>query len=123
MKKRYILLFVILLILVCGFIFSIFYLNKPQVSNHNTTYREVVAINYSNFQQEISKNKVIQDLPNNAIILLRFYNFDTGMPFFTLEFIVSTSGLIVNIVVCIFFDYWSLLVFPFSFLAFRHYYN
>jgi hypothetical protein len=33
---------------------------------------------YSNFEQIVASNQMIKDLPSNALILLRFYNFNTG---------------------------------------------
>jgi hypothetical protein len=33
---------------------------------------------YSNFEQILASNQMIKDLPSNALILLKFYNFNTG---------------------------------------------
>jgi hypothetical protein len=44
----------------------------------NATGGGGIKINYSNFALEISKNEVIKALPSDAVILLRFYNFDSG---------------------------------------------
>jgi len=46
-------------------------LNNPSPS---TEY----YIGYYNLEDELSKNPIIQALPSNSILLLKFYNFDSG---------------------------------------------
>ena len=37
-----------------------------------------VYIGYSNMAEELSKNVLVQALPTSSIILVKFYNFDSG---------------------------------------------
>lgn len=51
----------------------------------------VIFLSYENFEQEVSKNQIVADLPENALILLRFYNFNTGERQWEKSFIVKKN--------------------------------
>jgi len=51
-----------------------------------------VNISYSNFEQELSKNNMVKDLPKNSRILLQFYNFDFGERLFEKDYIIQKTG-------------------------------
>lgn len=49
-------------------------------------------ITYSNLALELSKNQLVKDLPSNAIILLRFYNFNTGERQWEKSYVLTTGN-------------------------------
>ena len=52
---------------------------KLMTNNLNTVQtKAAVKINYSNIETELPQNQIIQALPNDARILIKFYNFNSG---------------------------------------------
>jgi len=49
--------------------------NNPATGN---AVSSGVKVSYTNLEKELSKNIVIQALPSEAVILLKFYNFNSG---------------------------------------------
>ncbi len=54
--------------------------NSKQIENSSQIEKrtEPVKINYLNIEKELSKNEVIESLPTDAKMLIRFYNFNSG---------------------------------------------
>jgi len=44
----------------------------------NDLLSPAVSIGYYNMEEELSKNSVVQALPDNSVLLLKFYNFNSG---------------------------------------------
>jgi hypothetical protein len=49
-------------------------------------------VDYTNFLRDAPQNPFVQALPNNAKILLKFYNFNTGVRQWEKTFIVSKGS-------------------------------
>jgi hypothetical protein len=84
MKKITIILAIIVLIFMVAIACGIYYISenndvKPVVSvSSNVTKTLPIKVNYSNFAEIISKNEVVRDLPEGAILQLQFYNYNSG---------------------------------------------
>lgn len=52
-----------------------------------------IDINYSNIEEQLSRNSVVRNLPDNANLLLRFYNFDSGEREWEKSFVVKKGEL------------------------------
>lgn len=67
-------------IVLCLFIQNTFYEKTGQVVRWESEKPILsnVKIDYSNLEKELSKNSMIDALPKYSIILLKFYNFDSG---------------------------------------------
>ena len=53
---------------------------------------QVVKVNYSNIEKELSKNEVIVNLPSEAKILIKFYNFNSGERTWEKSYILSQGA-------------------------------
>jgi hypothetical protein len=76
MKK--LLLFILLLIFCLLASYYFFIYEKPADINYKDLPKEVVSVNYTNFAFVISQNSLIRALPEDSLLLLRFYNFNSG---------------------------------------------
>lgn len=54
------------------------FLGIKKTSAENSASIPTMSINYGNIEQVFSGSSLIKDLPEGGIILLRFYNFNTG---------------------------------------------
>lgn len=78
--KDYKLILVFLAIVVAIFII-LFLINRTinaNVVSMPPIGQKEVKINYSNIESELAKNDLVKKLPASAILLLSFYNFDSG---------------------------------------------
>jgi hypothetical protein len=71
---------------------SFSFIHSKEKLTGNAVLTPVIFINYSNFEKEISKNYVIQALPNNAKIILKFYNFNAGKRQWEKSFILNKAN-------------------------------
>nr|MBA4405570.1 hypothetical protein [Nanoarchaeum sp.] len=76
--------------------FVLFYDKDSPVSpgtktDSTSTLTPAVAINYDNLDDYMSRNAIINDLPEDATILLKFYNFDSGAREWEKSFVVTRS--------------------------------
>ena len=91
--KKAVIISIIVLIIVSGVgaisYFKIFKddisVNQNQVPPKERTYQEVtsnfnpgVSINYDNVDDYLEETSLVKELPEDSMILLRFYNFDSG---------------------------------------------
>ena len=91
--KRNWLKIISILLFVLALIFLAFFLLSPKTNlNGNVISTPTISINYSNFEKEIAKNYVIQALPDNSKILLKFYNFNTGERQWENSFILNRAN-------------------------------
>lgn len=65
--------FIFLALLLLG---GIYFLAEGPVQEANNG--PAILINYTNFEEELSKNSLVRALPEDSSILLNFYNFDSG---------------------------------------------
>jgi hypothetical protein len=88
-RKLKILGFVVCVVIIVGIVLVL--MNKESITdsvihtgssggNDGRTYVSVppVDITYENIEEELPKHYVIRELPEDGILLLRFYNFDSG---------------------------------------------
>ena len=72
------LVIMILLAIISFFAYQIFF-EKPDYSTSTLDKTQNrLNISYDNFESEVSKLEIVNDLPSDSKILLRFYNFDSG---------------------------------------------
>jgi len=81
------------------FIFLSFTHQKENLIGNSVSV-PAIPINYNNFEKEMSENYVIQALPDNAKIALKFYNFNSGQRQWENSFILNranvTGGILQN---------------------------
>jgi len=96
MKRKIIVLLV--LILLIFIIFGIFYsgdnlpVNPGTKSSSSDSVTPAVALNYDNFDDYMSKNVIVRELPEDTTILIKFYNFDNGERQWEKSFVVTKSN-------------------------------
>jgi len=87
-----ILVLVIVLIVVGGILLAVYFSdendqkrNKQIVTPNNNgnspiepVYRQAIAEDYANLIEILEQSPMIKDLPNDGVLMLSFYNFDTG---------------------------------------------
>lgn len=61
-------------------------------SVNNVANVTIVSVNYTNFATEVSKNYVIEALPENSLILLKFYNFSSGERVWETSYVIKRSS-------------------------------
>ena len=71
-KLIFILLFMIVVIV--SSVFAISFLKHEKPKNTNQIPTPTISINYSNIEQQLSKNSLIKDLPKDSDSILKFYN-------------------------------------------------
>jgi hypothetical protein len=99
MEKKY--LFIIMIIVVASGILATVVLGwdyifgKPPVSSSQPDNGDVVYVQLSkdNFAQVYKSQPLIQNLPENALILLKFYNFDSGARQWDASFLLSKGDI------------------------------
>ena len=52
--------------------------SSSKTNSINGTSSQAIALTYDNMKTELSKNKVVRDLPKDSKIILKFYNFNSG---------------------------------------------
>lgn len=80
MSKRTIIFLVIifLLAILAFFAYGLFF-NEPESAAYTSDgTQEKINITYENFESEAYKLEIVNDLPSDSRILLKFYNFDNG---------------------------------------------
>jgi len=92
LKKSWLkVLLIILIALTIILLASLFFHPKPTLTG-KVIYTPPIFINYSNFEKEIAKNYIIQALPSDARILLKFYNFNSGQRQWENSFILQKAN-------------------------------
>jgi len=76
---------VILLALLLVFIIHKFLFEKKVVGVIGPT----IALNYTNLAPELSRSSMVNDIPDNAVLLLKFYNFNSGQRQWEKSFIIK----------------------------------
>ncbi|RLG12448.1 hypothetical protein DRN73_02575 [Candidatus Pacearchaeota archaeon] len=87
MKKLYSILLIIIIIILIGVVIYTHY-EKPKTLNSNNkhsyvpsqpiVYEPATEEDFKKFEEILPNNEIIQKLPENAKILIKFYNFDSG---------------------------------------------
>lgn len=96
-KYKFLFILFFLVVLVFGlFIWQYFDLkdNKISTPSANTVSKppsSPVLINYSNMENELSKNSIVQAIPQGSEFLLRFYNFSSGERQWEKSFALSST--------------------------------
>lgn len=94
MKSRWnaVVLLIFSILIICSLIF----IGKTLTGRVTSTTLQIPSqqITYSNFVQQVSQNVMIQDLPNNAVISLRFYNFNTGQRAWEKSYLLKKASVI-----------------------------
>jgi len=90
MRKSIIVIFVLLVIILTSFsLFNIFSKDKPlQTSGVKTP---AIPINYTNLESQLVKNSIVKAIPSESVILLRFFNFDTGSRTWENSYIINST--------------------------------
>jgi len=96
MKKR---LIVILVVILVGLALVLLPKNSSQdisvgkpITGKAYHYTKPVQITYENLPAFLSKNNIINDLPEDVTILLRFYNFNSGEREYERTFIITRGN-------------------------------
>jgi hypothetical protein len=66
--------------------------SDPESVIQNSTPTPTIKVSYVNFAEIISKNYVIKELPENAVIQLKFFNFDSGSQTWEKSFIMKRAN-------------------------------
>jgi len=89
-------IWVILIIILAGFIaYTINYLSEDKekhMVDTNFSQTPAVKVSYSNFAEVISKNSIVGDLPSNAVLQLKFYNFNLGERVWEKSFVMRKAS-------------------------------
>lgn len=80
MKKKFKTLLVFIVVITGFFVIGsiLSFKSSKVISGSITKPSLTINISYENFAEQISKNSMIQALPEGSILLLRFYNFNSG---------------------------------------------
>ena len=97
MKKG--ILFGVCVLVVFAVFFIFFYQNEldipisigNKVIGGNVVRAPATDITYDNLANHLSRNAVVKDLPGGTKVLLRFYNFDSGVRSFERSFVLTNS--------------------------------
>lgn len=90
MSKKVVILVIILVVLLGALAFvAMKFFEKPKPLPTNVPE---VRITYENFEEEVSKQSLVQDLPNEGEILLRFYNFKNGEKVWENSYVLRNTG-------------------------------
>ena len=89
--KKWLIVAILLVVVAIG-AGTLFTLIKNPASQTYST--PAVNITYSNIQTELPKTNVIQALPKDAVILINFYNFDSGEKVIEKSYILTNGGMI-----------------------------
>jgi len=82
MKKLYLIYGILSLILILGISLSYAFLHQEKSNVSNVTGKVVftpsapVSITYSNIESELSKNTVVNALPKDSKVLIKFYHYE-----------------------------------------------
>ena len=78
--KAFIVLAIVLVLVIAAFLIKPFIngTNRVSAKSTQTTTTPATPITYSNIEQQLSKNSMVKALPDDAALLLRFYNFGAG---------------------------------------------
>lgn len=92
MKKRWVIVIIIVVLIVLLAIenrntLGAFLGLKPTTSSSVPE----VDINYGNIEQIFSGSSMIKDLPKDSVVLLKFYNFDTGQREWEKSYVMKTG--------------------------------
>jgi len=88
----------LVLLLIIGIAFTIFFVSSylnAKLNSHsvkNSPSSPPIKITYENIEQMLSKNSMIKALPDNSVLLLKFYNFNSGSREFEKSYILKNSG-------------------------------
>lgn len=94
MKKVLIVVILIVLVgLVAGAVYYV--LPERQVMDIDATEMPTIKVNYTNFAEVISGNSIVRDLPADAVLQLKFYNYDSGSQEWEKSFVMK-RGLVVD---------------------------
>jgi hypothetical protein len=91
---RIFLVFLVLVLAIVVFLYVYIFVDfgRDKSSVNNTVNVTVIPVNYTNFATEVSKNYVIEALPEDALILLKFYNFSSGERVWEASYIIKKSS-------------------------------
>lgn len=90
MSKKVVILVIILVMLLGALAFvAIKFFEKPKPLAANVPE---VRITYENFEEEVSKQSLVQDLPEQGAILLRFYNIKNGEKVWENSYVLRNTG-------------------------------
>ncbi|MBI2047294.1 hypothetical protein HYT26_03995, partial [Candidatus Pacearchaeota archaeon] len=78
--KVFIVLAIVLVLVIAVFLIKPFIngINGAPTKSTQTATTPATPITYSNIEQQLSQNSMVKALPDDAALLLRFYNFGTG---------------------------------------------
>jgi len=92
LKKNWLqILLIIVAIAALILLASLFFHPKTNLTG-NVVSIPTVVINYSNFEKELAKNYIIRAIPDNAKILLKFYNLNSGKMQWESSFILTRAN-------------------------------
>jgi len=78
MKKKLKIMFVFISVVILALLLAwIIPLINP-AKKVQTNNIQTIPVNYTNLASELSKNSMIKTIPDNAVLLLKFYNFNSG---------------------------------------------
>lgn len=90
-RKSIIVIILIILLILTYFLYNFFQPNET--SNIKSTSSKPIPINYTNIEQQLAKNNIVQSIPSEKIILLRFYNFNSGARNWENSYLVSSKSI------------------------------
>lgn len=91
MKNRKIIVIIaVVLLVIAGFLIYNYKLTGNTVKNTGTG--QIVPITYNNIAQVLSSSDLVNALPEDGSILLRFYNFNTGSRQWEKSFIIKKGN-------------------------------
>lgn len=90
MNKKVVILIVMLVVLLGALAFVVLkFFEKPKPLAANVPE---VRITYKNFEEEVSKQSLVQDLPDEGAIFLRFYNFKNNEKVWENSYVLRSTG-------------------------------
>lgn len=90
MSKKVVILIIVLVVLLGALAWAgMKFFEKPKLLQANVPE---VRITYENFEEEVSKQSLVQDLPDEGAILLRFYNFKGGEKIWENSYVLRQTG-------------------------------
>jgi|SRR3989344_1367238 len=78
MSKKGVIVLVIIFVLIgiAVYVFSPFIISGR--NSANSVNVPEVKISYSNFEEQLIRQSLVQDIPENGVMVLRFYNYNSG---------------------------------------------
>jgi flagellar basal body-associated protein FliL len=94
MDKILIVLISIFVLIVCA-MGAVYYVlsDKPSVNIEDTKI-PTINVNYMNFAEVISENNIVQDLPSDAVLQLKFYNYNSGSQAWEKSFVMKKGSVV-----------------------------